>query len=429
MWQLCKLGYTHEPRLVVAVVALTLLAAVPDALFALWLAVLGGALLAGDATLVFGMVGAMAVSATLTWLLGVLSSRLTRRFRDRVTIALESHVARLQASVVGLEHQERSDYLDRLAVLRNQVFVLDHMYMSLLGTIGWIVRVGVTVVLLAGISPLLIVLVVFAVPPVLSSAWRPAVERAVEERYARHSRLAEHLFGLGTSPAAGKEVRVTGIGPELGPRRRTEWNRWFAPVARARWVTAGAHTLAWAIFGAGYVAAVVYVAVGLAAGPAAVLLILAAGARLVGVRRRHHRRDRLPPRHLDGRVPPAGLAAELRRRPARADRRRRTGSARTGHPVRRRVVLLPGHRPARPGRGQRDDPARHGGGGRRGERRRQVHAGQAAGQDVRADGGHDLDRRRPAGPDAGGRLAGAADRRLPGLLPLRVRGAAQRRAR
>ncbi len=280
MWRLCRLGYTHEPRLVVGVVALTLLAALPDAFFALWLAVLGGALIAGDTTLVWAMVGAIAVSGTLTWLLTVLSDRLTRRFRDRVTIALETHVARLQASVVGLEHHERSDYLDRLSVLRTQVFVLDHMYMSLLSTIGWIVRVGVTVALLASISPLLILLVVFALPPVLSSTWRPAVERAVEERYARHSRLAEHLFTLGTSAPPGKEVRVTGIGAGLPERRRAEWRRWFVPVARARWATAATHVVAWAIFGLGYVAAVVYVAVGLAAGPAAVLLILAAGARL-----------------------------------------------------------------------------------------------------------------------------------------------------
>ncbi len=280
MWRLCRLGYSHEPRLVVAVVALTLLAALPDAFFALWLAVLGGALIAGDVTLVWVMVGAIAVSGTLTWLLKVVTDRLTRRFRDRVTIALETHIARLQASVVGLEHHERSDYLDRLSVLRTQVFVLDHMYLSLLSTIGWIVRVGVTVVLLASISPLLILLVAFAIPPVLSSTWRPAVERAVEERYARHSRLAEHLFALGTSAPPGKEVRVTGIGAGLPARRRTEWSLWFAPVARARWVTAATHVVAWAIFGLGYVAAVVYVAVGLAAGPAAVLLILAAGARL-----------------------------------------------------------------------------------------------------------------------------------------------------
>ena len=63
-----------------------------------------------------------------------------RRFRDKVTIALESHVARLQASVATIAHQERPEYLDRLAMLRNQVFVLDHMYMSLFSTCGWILR-------------------------------------------------------------------------------------------------------------------------------------------------------------------------------------------------------------------------------------------------------------------------------------------------
>ena len=31
-------------------------------------------------------------------------------------------------------------YLDRLSVLRNQIFVLDHMYMSLFSTCGWILR-------------------------------------------------------------------------------------------------------------------------------------------------------------------------------------------------------------------------------------------------------------------------------------------------
>jgi ATP-binding cassette subfamily B protein len=123
MWRLCKLGYTHEPRLVVLVVTLTLLQAVPDALFALWLKLMADALEEGNNTLLFATMAAMAASATLTWLLRVVATRLTRRFRDRVTIALETHVATLQASVPGLELQERQDYLARLAVLRNQVFV------------------------------------------------------------------------------------------------------------------------------------------------------------------------------------------------------------------------------------------------------------------------------------------------------------------
>lgn len=280
MWRLCRLGYSFEPRMVLLVVPLTLVVGIPDALFALWLQLLGNAVTARDITTIWIVLGLMAVSATLTWLLTVVNARLTRRFRDRVTVALETHVATLQASVSGLEHQERSDYLDRLDVLRTQIFVLDHMYASVLNTLGWLVRLTITLALLASIHPALLLLGVFAVPTVVSSARRPAAERRVEERCAPHGRLAEHFFRLATGPDAGKEVRVTGIAPELAARRRQEWQRWFFPIARARWVTAASLSGAWAVFALAYVGAVVFVAAGLRAPVGSVLLILAAGAQL-----------------------------------------------------------------------------------------------------------------------------------------------------
>ena len=40
MWRLFKLGYSHEPRLLVFAVIVTILSAVPDALLALWLKLL-----------------------------------------------------------------------------------------------------------------------------------------------------------------------------------------------------------------------------------------------------------------------------------------------------------------------------------------------------------------------------------------------------
>ncbi len=45
MWRLCKLGYRHEPRLMVAAFGLSQLAALPDALLALWLMLLGNGIL------------------------------------------------------------------------------------------------------------------------------------------------------------------------------------------------------------------------------------------------------------------------------------------------------------------------------------------------------------------------------------------------
>jgi ATP-binding cassette subfamily B protein len=280
MWRLCKLGYRHEPRLMLAAFALSQLAALPDALIALWLMLLGKGVLEGRPRLVLASALGLGVSATATWFLRTISTRVQRRFRDRVTIALESHVARLQASVATIAHHERPDYLDRLAMLRNQVFVLDHMYMSVFATCSWILRLTVTVALLMSIHVGLGLLAVFALPTVLTSTWRPAVERGAQERAAQPNRLARHLFTTATTAAPGKEVRVTGIGDRLVVERRSAWERGYREIAPARWSSAAWHTLAWAVFGGGYVGAIVFVAYGLGRPPGDVLLVLAAGSRL-----------------------------------------------------------------------------------------------------------------------------------------------------
>ena len=280
MWRLCKLGYRHEPRMMLAAFVLSLLAALPDALLALWLKLLGEGVLENQPGLVRAAAIGLGVSATGTWFLRTVSTRVQRRFRDRVTIVLESHVARLQASVATIAHHERPDYLDRLSVLRDQVFVLDHLYMSLFSTCGWILRLGVTMALLASIHPALVLLAVFALPTVLTSTWRPAIERAAQEQGAPSNRLARHLFVTATTAPPGKEVRVTGIGSRLVAQRREAWERWYGPVSSARLGSAVWHALAWALFGGAYVGAVVFVSSALESSPGNVLLVLAAGARL-----------------------------------------------------------------------------------------------------------------------------------------------------
>src|SRR5580658_1478248 len=208
MWRALKRAYQAEPRLLPVSLGLSLLAALPDALMALWLKLLVDGLLHHNRNLATAAGVGLAVSAVATWFLKVTSDRAQRRFRDRVAVALESHVAGLQASVSTIAHHERPEYVDRLSMLRDQVFVLDHMYMSLFSTCGWILRLGVTVALLMSIHPVLALLVVFGLPVVFTSTWRPGVEREIQERAVPFQRLAMHLFNTATTAPPGKEVRV-----------------------------------------------------------------------------------------------------------------------------------------------------------------------------------------------------------------------------
>jgi ATP-binding cassette subfamily B protein len=283
LWRTFRIAGRAEPGLLALALGLALLMMLPDALLALWLKLMVDGVIDADegrrTTIVVASLG-LAASVTATWYLGILSQRVQRRFRDRVAIVLEAHVAQLQASVPTIEHHERPEYLDRLEMLREQVFTLDHMFLSLFSTLGWMFRLAVTIVLLGSVHPLLMVLPLFAAPALATSTWRPAVERRVEEAVVVHRRLARHLFVLGTSAPPGKEVRVTGTGDRLVDGRREAWQRWYDPVAAARRATAAWHSVSWAAFGLGYVGAIVYVAAGLDRGAGDVVLVVAAGTRL-----------------------------------------------------------------------------------------------------------------------------------------------------
>jgi ATP-binding cassette, subfamily B, bacterial len=283
LWRTWRIAGRAEPRLLYMSLGLALLMMLPDALLALWLKLMVDGLVSDDEhrrrTVLLACLG-LAVSVTATWYLSVLSQRVQRRFRDRIAIVLEAHVARLQASVPTIEHHERPEYLDRLEMLREQVFTLDHMFLSLFSTLGWIFRLAVTVVLLGSVHPVLVLLPLFAAPALATSTWRPTVERRVEESVISNTRLARHLFVLGTSAAAGKEVRVTGTADWLIEQRRAAWKRRYVAVLAVQRTTALWHAAVWALFGLAYVTAIVYVASGIDRPLGDVVLVVAAGTRL-----------------------------------------------------------------------------------------------------------------------------------------------------
>ena len=280
LWRTFQLGYRAEPRLLLASLATTVLTMLPDALLALWLKLMTDGLIEGSRSKVLWAAVGLGVSVTATWYVSVLNERLSRRFRDRIAIAMESHIARLQATVATVEHQERPDYLDRLAVLRDASFTLDHLFQSLLANLALVLRLVVTALLLGSIHPVLASLLIAGAPAVLTSVWRPGVERATEESVAVHERLARHLFLVGTTAGPAKEVRVTGIGASLRQRRAEARESYRAPVAAVRWRSALWASLGWAVFGVAYVLGIAWVARGLDRSVGDIVLVVVAGQRL-----------------------------------------------------------------------------------------------------------------------------------------------------
>lgn len=275
-----RLAYDAEPRLLVVSFVLVAASWVPDSLGALWLKLLAQGVIDDRPSLVAWGAAGLAGSVTAGWLLRTVGGRLQMLFRERATVALEAHVARLQAGITGIEHHERPEFLDRLALLRSQVFLLNHFYESFMSTVGSLARLLLTVALLMSVHASLVALAIFAVPTVLVASWRASKEREATESAEPHARLARHFFDLATAAGPGKELRVGGYAALLPSQRRAAWDEWYRRMTVVRFASACWHAAAWALFGTAYVGAVVFVASGLDAPAGDVLLVVAAGANL-----------------------------------------------------------------------------------------------------------------------------------------------------
>jgi ATP-binding cassette, subfamily B, bacterial len=281
---LVRLALRYQPKLLWISIGVTVAGALPDALFALWLGILADAFRSAgppDRTKLIIAICGVGFSAVGGWLLRSAGDRLAMRFRQRLAVALETHVARLQATSPGIEQHERPDVLDRLAMLRDQVFTLDHVFLSIFGGVAILLRLVVVMVVLATIKPAMLFLVLAAIPPTWAAARRGKAESKVWESVASQRRLARHLFVLHSDPATAKELRVTGAVKSMSQARENAWGEFASTIQKARIRSAIIQASAWAIFAGAFVFAIRFVAVGSGTSRAAdALVVVAAGARL-----------------------------------------------------------------------------------------------------------------------------------------------------
>ena len=205
------------------------------------------------------------------------------RLRENTQLYLDSHIMGMTAGIPGLEHHERPEYLDQVELIRNERSYLANPFNPISWTVASLAQGLSTLALLAGVDPWLALLPCFGA----ATAWATGRGEnrliALIDAQAEDNRILRHHYELATLPASAKEVRVFGLTDELLGRRRRLFDRLEVErraLSRERVVRS---TGAWALFAAGYVAALAFTARAVSRGEATVgdaVLILTIGSQL-----------------------------------------------------------------------------------------------------------------------------------------------------
>lgn len=241
----------------------------PGLTLAAWLSLFGNVAATGGAALALraakdatstgqlaaGVAGAAGAAAAYGLLV------VARDITDALILAIADQVGRRDihpqihrdlATLEGLEHLERSEYLDRVTLVSKSGGRLAAGAWNGLKAVAAILGLVLMILLLGGVSPWLLALPVFAALPIwFDHRGQLTIQRA-DIATAEPYRLQQHLFDLCVSPVSGKELRVAAAGPELTRRQRDSWRAAMSARARAQYLAGAWTVLGWTIFVAAF---------------------------------------------------------------------------------------------------------------------------------------------------------------------------------
>jgi ATP-binding cassette subfamily B protein len=243
-------------RLTFLAVATSLVAGAAAVTVSLWLKLIVDGAADGDLDRVTLLAVALAATATGQAAATSLSVMYLGRLQFACGVQLVCRIMRAAGGSPGIEHYERPDYADRIALLKTQTNYVSGFLPALGDGLALAGRVAITAVLLAGVHPALLLLPLLALPSFWAGTRAERVVNAANVATAEQGRLEAHLFGLATTASPAKEVRIFGLAAEVSDRRRRSWDNITDTVARAQLRAGLLRTAGWLPFAGGYLAAV-----------------------------------------------------------------------------------------------------------------------------------------------------------------------------
>jgi ATP-binding cassette subfamily B protein len=238
---------------------LMLLGTLSGPLIAVFLAVTTDASLAHDSAKAVVAAAVVALAALLSLTMEHFAHIFFFELADLHHLRTEQEIGGLIQGAVTLELHERQDYADRLELLRKETWELANGVQTVLTALTLSAQIVLTAVLLARLEPWLLLLPIFAVPPLVAGRLAERRLERAELATAEPRRLGWHLLEFAVSPAAAKEIRLFGLQRVLRERQAAARRAEEVPLRRAELTGLGLRLLGQLVFAVGYVAAVVVV--------------------------------------------------------------------------------------------------------------------------------------------------------------------------
>ncbi|AGZ45851.1 ABC transporter ATP-binding protein [Actinoplanes friuliensis] len=238
---------------------LMLLGNVSAPLIAVFLALATDATLERDTDLAVWAAVAVALVALLSLTMEHFAHIFFFELADLHHLSVEREIGDLAHGTAGLDQHERQDYADRMELLRKESWEIANGVQTVLTAITLSAQIVLTAVLLARVEPWLLLLPLFAVPPLIAGRFAEARLERAELKTAEPRRLGWHLLELAVSAAAAKEIRLFGLQRVLRERQAAARRAEEVPLRRAEVAGLGLRLIGQLIFAIGYVAAVVVV--------------------------------------------------------------------------------------------------------------------------------------------------------------------------
>jgi ABC-type multidrug transport system fused ATPase/permease subunit len=225
----------------------------------------------------------LAATAGAASLCFMIYGQLSPRLVEAISVHLDAELVCLTSRIPTIEYADRPVHADKIGLIRNSrqqlasglqvVAVSFRMILTLLGTF----------VILIGVDPWLALLPLFAIPRAFAGREARRLQVQAQEATAEPMRLRGHIFNHATSPVAGKELRIFGLGEELANRYRQISMATRHLNVRANWGGALWSALGDAIFTVGCIAAVAWLVLQAAHGAVTTAGVVLAASLITGL--------------------------------------------------------------------------------------------------------------------------------------------------